>query len=196
MSGWYVPQTQYKPIIRTLYAICQDAMSQRPSISPLYGRYMPYVRMLWPTEPVLAHYTDAICHMSGWYGPKTQYKPMIRTLFAICQDAMAQRHSISPLYGRNLPYVRMLWPTEPVLPIIRTLFAICQDGMVQRHSISPLYGRYLPYVRMLWPTEPVLPIIRTLYAICQDAMGQRHSISLLYGRYMPYVRMLCPTDPV
>jgi len=114
MAGCYVPQTLYKPIIQTLYAICQDGMPQRPCISPLYGRYMPYVRMLCPTDPVLAHYTDVICHMSGCYGPETQYKPIIRTLYAIWQDAMSQRPCISPLYGHYMPYVRMLWPTEPV----------------------------------------------------------------------------------
>ena len=45
-------------------------MSQRPSISP---------------------YTDAICHMSGCYVPKTLYQPIIRTLYAIWQDGMARR---------------------------------------------------------------------------------------------------------
>jgi len=114
MSGCYGPQNQFKPIIRMLYAICQDAMSQRPSISPLYGRYLSYVRMVWPKDTVQAHYTDAICHIFGCYVPQTQYKPIIRTLYAICQDGMSHRPSISPLYGRFTPYVRMLCPRDPL----------------------------------------------------------------------------------
>ena len=93
MSGCFVTETKYKPIIRS---------------------YMPYVRMVWLKDPVSAHYTDAICHMSGWYGSKTLYQPMIRTLYAICQDGMSQRPCISPLYGRYMPYVRMLCSKDPV----------------------------------------------------------------------------------
>ena len=84
MSGQYGPHTQYKPILWRLNAICRNGMTHRLCISPLYGRFTPYVRMLCPTDPVLAHYTDAICHMSGCYVPQTQYKPIIRTLYAIC----------------------------------------------------------------------------------------------------------------
>ena len=43
-SGLYDQQTQSKPMLQTLNAIYQDAMSNRPSISPLFI------------------YTDTICH--------------------------------------------------------------------------------------------------------------------------------------
>ena len=92
MSGCYVSQTQYKPIIRTLYAICQDAMSHRLCLSPWYGRYMPYVRMHCPTYSMT----------------------IIRTLYAICQNAMSHILHIRPLYGRFMPYVRMLCLTDSV----------------------------------------------------------------------------------
>jgi len=130
-------------------------MSQRLYISPLYGRYMPYVKLVCPRDPVLAHYTDAICHMSGCYVPRALYKPNTRTLYAICQDALSQRPSISPLYGRYMPYVRMVWPKDPVSAHYTDAICHMSGCYVPETQFKTLYGRYMPYVRMLCPRDPV-----------------------------------------